>query len=64
MIGAGRRAATAYVSVQHGGKALFSLTDEVVDLNGSQGDIGLFVPDASYPFGVIPCPRWAAGIFS
>jgi hypothetical protein len=25
-----------------------------VDLNRPQGDIGLFVPDAGYPFGAIP----------
>jgi hypothetical protein len=30
------------------------VTDTDVDLNRSQGDIGIFIPDAGYPFGVVP----------
>jgi hypothetical protein len=45
---------TAYVSVKRGGKEVLRLTGADLDLNRSQGDIGLFVPDAGYPFGVIP----------
>jgi len=33
-----------------------SLKQDEIDLNRSQGDIGLFVPDVGYPFG--PIPRW------
>jgi hypothetical protein len=45
---------TAYVTVTRGGKVRARLAGEDVDLDRSQGEIGLFVPDAGYPFGVIP----------
>jgi hypothetical protein len=45
---------TAYVTVQRGGKVIQSVTGRDIDLERSQGDIGLFVPDAGYPFGDIP----------
>ena len=45
---------TTYVSVKRGGKEVLRLTGKEIDLDRSQGDIGLFVPDAGYPFGVIP----------
>lgn len=45
---------TAYVSVKRGGQEVLRLTGRDVDLNRPQGDIGLFVPDAGYPFGAIP----------
>lgn len=31
-----------------------TLTAEDLDLDRSQGEVGLFVPDAGYPFGEIP----------
>ena len=43
-----------YVLVRRAGRELLSLTGRDVDLNRPQGDIGLFVPDAGYPFGEIP----------
>ena len=46
--------ATVYVDVKVGGKNSVSLVGKDVDLNRSQGDMGLFVPDAGYPFGDIP----------
>jgi hypothetical protein len=46
-------AATTYVAVAAGDERL-ALTGEDVDMNRSQGEIGLFVPDAGYPFGEIP----------
>ena len=36
------------------GKEVLSLDGREIDLDRSQGDIGLFVPDAGYPFGDIP----------
>jgi hypothetical protein len=42
------------VQVRRGGAELVSVTE--LDYNRSQGDIGLFVPDAGYPFG--PIPEW------
>ncbi len=45
---------TVYVNVKTEGKDVLTLTGKDVDLNRSQGDIGLFVPDAGYPFGEIP----------
>ncbi|MFO8013225.1 MAG: hypothetical protein R6X20_07960, partial [Phycisphaerae bacterium] len=47
-------AATAYVTVTRGSKVLARVTGADVDLDRSQGEIGLFVPDAGYPFGVVP----------
>jgi len=45
---------TTYVSVRRGGKAVMTLTGRDIDLDRSQGEIGLFVPDAGYPFGELP----------
>jgi len=45
---------TPYVSVKRGGQDVLVLKGKDIDLNRSQGDIGLFVPDAGYPFGEIP----------
>ena len=36
------------------GKQVLVLDGKEIDLDRSQGDIGLFVPDAGYPFGDIP----------
>jgi len=61
---------TTYVTVTRAGKTLLTLTGRDLDLDRSQGEIGLFVPDAGYPFGVIPdwlirqrskVPDWAPG---
>lgn len=43
-----------HLSVIRGGKPLLSLDGKGIDLDRSQGEIGLFVPDAGYPFGEIP----------
>lgn len=43
-----------YVTVTRGGQELLALTGREIDMDRSQGDIGLFVPDAGYPFGDIP----------
>jgi hypothetical protein len=45
--------ATAYVAAKAGGGEL-TLTGKDIDLDRFQGEIGLFVPDAGYPFGEIP----------
>ncbi len=42
------------VTVRRDGRAVMTVAASDVDLNRSQGDIGLCVPDAGYPFGVIP----------
>ena len=42
------------VSVRRDGREVLSLAGKDIDLDRSQGDIGLFVPDAGYPFGEIP----------
>ena len=47
---------TAYVTVKRGGKTIGSLSGKEMDLNRHQGNVGLFVPDAGYPFG--PIPDW------
>jgi hypothetical protein len=44
----------AHVAVRRGGKEVLTLTGKEIDLDRSQGEIGLFVPDAGYPFGEIP----------
>jgi hypothetical protein len=31
-----------------------TLTGNDIDMDRDQGDVGLFVPDAGYPFGEIP----------
>lgn len=46
--------AVNYVTVKRGGKTVTALTGKDIDMDRSQGEIGLFVPDAGYPFGVIP----------
>jgi hypothetical protein len=46
--------ATCYVQVTREGRAALAVTGRDIDMDRSQGDIGLFVPDAGYPFGVIP----------
>jgi hypothetical protein len=46
--------ATTYVSVRRGGKTIGQLTGRDIDMDRPQGEIGLFVPDAGYPFGEIP----------
>jgi len=40
------------------GEKLLSLSGKEIDLDRSQGEVGLFVPDAGYPFGDIP--EWLA----
>ena len=40
--------------MKRGGKDVLAVTGKELDLDRSQGDIGLFVPDAGYPFGEIP----------
>ena len=45
---------TVYASVKAGGREVVSLSGKDVNLNRSQGDIGLCVQDAGYPFGEIP----------
>jgi hypothetical protein len=45
---------TTYVSVNRGGKKGFALTGRDIAMDRFQGEIGLFVPDAGYPFGEIP----------
>lgn len=46
--------AETYVSVARNRKAVMALTGKDIDMDRSQGEVGLFVPDAGYPFGVIP----------
>jgi hypothetical protein len=46
--------AATYVSVRRAGKELLALVGKDIELDRSQGEIGLFVPDAGYPFGEIP----------
>jgi hypothetical protein len=45
---------TIYVRVTGGDKQLLTVTGEDVDMDRSQGRIGLIVPDTGYPFGRIP----------
>jgi hypothetical protein len=45
---------TAYVTVKRAGRTVLALTGRDIDLDRSQGEVGLFVPDAGYPFGRIP----------
>jgi hypothetical protein len=45
---------TVCVRVTRAGREILRLTGDEVDLDRSQGHIGLFVPDAGYPFGEIP----------
>jgi hypothetical protein len=46
------------VSISRSGEKLLSLSGNEIDLDRSQGEVGLFVPDAGYPFGDIP--EWLA----
>jgi hypothetical protein len=46
--------AVAYVTVKRDGKPIAEVSGRDLDLDRPQGDIGLFVPDAGYPFGDIP----------
>jgi hypothetical protein len=46
--------AARHVTVRRDGREILSLVGKDIDLNRSQGDIGLFVPDAGYPFGEVP----------
>jgi hypothetical protein len=46
--------AIAYVTVTEGKETLLSITGRDINMDRFQGEIGLFVPDAGYPFGVIP----------
>ena len=46
---------TTYVAANAAG-ASAQLTGKDIDMDRSQGEIGLFVPDAGYPFGEIP--KW------
>ncbi|MFP4106534.1 MAG: hypothetical protein ACLFVU_10650, partial [Phycisphaerae bacterium] len=43
-----------YATVKRDGKTIQSVTGKDIDMERSQGEIGLFVPDAGYPFGRIP----------
>jgi hypothetical protein len=47
-----------YVTVAKAGQTIAQLTGKDIDMERSQGEIGLFVPDAGYPFG--PIPDWLA----
>lgn len=44
------------VTVSAARESLLTLPAREIDLGRSQGEIGLFVPDAGYPFG--PIPDW------
>jgi hypothetical protein len=46
--------ASTYVTVKRGEQAAVMLAGKDLDLDRSQGEVGLFVPDAGYPFGEIP----------
>ncbi len=45
-----------YVTVKRGSSRIACLSGADIDMNHSQGNVGLFVPDAGYPFG--PIPNW------
>jgi hypothetical protein len=47
-------AADAVVTVRQAGQTVVTVRSADINLDRSQGDIGLFVPDAGYPFGEIP----------
>jgi hypothetical protein len=57
------------VSIRRSGSQQLTLSGNEIDVNRWQGEVGLFVPDAGYPFGDIPDwlatqretkPAWAA----
>jgi hypothetical protein len=65
--GVDEKSDTTYVTVRRNGMSVATLSGREINLDRSQGEIGLFVPDAGYPFGVLPdwlvrqrCtrPRW------
>ncbi len=45
---------SADVTVRRGGKEILSVTGRDVDLNWSQGQVGLSVTDSGHPFGALP----------
>jgi hypothetical protein len=45
---------TAYVTVQRSDTIVAQLMGAAIDMDRSQGEIGLYVPDTGYPFGRIP----------
>ena len=47
-------ASTDYVLVKRSGQELIRLQGSELNLDRNQGKIGLFVPNAGYPFGVVP----------
>jgi hypothetical protein len=46
--------AATYVTVKRGGKEILTLKGQDINLERFQGEVGLFVPDAGYPFGEMP----------
>jgi hypothetical protein len=46
--------AATYAIVKRGVRTRITLEGKDMDLDRSQGEVGLFVPDAGYPFGEIP----------
>jgi hypothetical protein len=42
------------INITRSGKKLLALSGKEIDSDRWQGEIGLFVPDAGYPFGEIP----------
>jgi hypothetical protein len=52
--GIGDDDSVTYVSVKGPDGSVLRVTGREIDMDRSQGEIGLFVPDAGYPFGVIP----------
>lgn len=52
--GIDNEAGVKYVAVKRDGKELQVLNGTEINPERSQGEIGLFVPDAGYPFGEIP----------
>ena len=45
---------TEAITISKGKQKVFTLFNHEINLNRSQGEIGLFIPDAGYPFGDIP----------
>lgn len=59
------------VKVTRRGQLCLNMLKKEIDFNRWQGDVGLFIPDAGYPFGDIPewlikqrsaKPKWAENI--
>ncbi|MCC5830072.1 MAG: hypothetical protein JJU36_11555 [Phycisphaeraceae bacterium] len=66
--GIDEEADTVYARVARAGRTVLELKGDELDLERNQGEIGLFVPNAGYPFGPIPdwlirqragLPEWA-----